>query len=67
MGKVVIVKQRFSKQYRHPVLDSKLTVGRLNQAGGLCSADVMPDVILPCLCKYIALSRQSLPPTRTGY
>ena len=32
LGKPVIIKQRFSKQYRHPVLDSKLTVGRLNQA-----------------------------------
>lgn len=31
LGKFVVVKQRFSKQYRHPVLDSKLTVGRLNQ------------------------------------
>ncbi len=67
MGKVVIVKQRFSKQYRHPVLDSKLTVGRLNQAGGSCSAVVMPDVILPCLCKCIAFSRQSLRPSRKGY
>ncbi|KAI3438592.1 hypothetical protein D9Q98_001016 [Chlorella vulgaris] len=27
----VIVKQRFSKQYRHPVLDAKLTVSRLKQ------------------------------------
>ena len=32
LGRPVIMKQRFSKQYRHPVLDTKLTVGRLNQA-----------------------------------
>ncbi|EFN57443.1 hypothetical protein CHLNCDRAFT_48645 [Chlorella variabilis] len=27
----IIVKQRFSKQYRHPLLDAKLTVSRLKQ------------------------------------
>lgn len=32
LGRPVIMKQRFSKKYRHPVLDTKLTVGRLNQA-----------------------------------
>ncbi|KAJ2616569.1 serine/threonine-protein kinase bud32 [Coemansia sp. RSA 1365] len=30
-GRVAIAKQRFSKKYRHPELDSKLTRGRLNQ------------------------------------
>ena len=32
LDKPVVMKQRFCKQYRHPVLDSKLTLGRLNQA-----------------------------------
>lgn len=31
MSRDAVIKQRFSKQYRHPVLDAKLTVGRLNQ------------------------------------
>ncbi|ORX73197.1 TP53-regulating kinase-like protein [Linderina pennispora] len=30
-GKPAIAKQRFSKKYRHPELDHKLTKGRLNQ------------------------------------
>ncbi|KAJ2386627.1 serine/threonine-protein kinase bud32 [Coemansia sp. RSA 2559] len=30
-GKQVVAKQRFSKTYRHPELDKKLTRGRLNQ------------------------------------
>ncbi|KAJ2732538.1 serine/threonine-protein kinase bud32 [Coemansia sp. BCRC 34962] len=30
-GRVVVAKQRFSKSYRHPDLDAKLTRGRLNQ------------------------------------
>ncbi|KAI9501267.1 serine/threonine-protein kinase bud32 [Coemansia spiralis] len=30
-GKLVVAKQRFSKAYRHPELDQKLTRGRLNQ------------------------------------
>ncbi|KAJ2692224.1 TP53 regulating kinase [Coemansia sp. RSA 1285] len=30
-GKPVVAKQRFSKTYRHPELDKKLTRGRLNQ------------------------------------
>ncbi|KAJ2745860.1 hypothetical protein GGI20_001806 [Coemansia sp. BCRC 34301] len=30
-GRLVIAKQRFSKSYRHPDLDAKLTKGRLNQ------------------------------------
>ncbi|KAJ2823446.1 serine/threonine-protein kinase bud32 [Coemansia sp. 'formosensis'] len=30
-GRPVIAKQRFSKSYRHPDLDAKLTRGRLNQ------------------------------------
>ena len=29
MGKSVVVKERFSKGYRHPVLDAKLTQQRL--------------------------------------
>lgn len=33
LGRPVIVKQRFSKKYRHPQLDAKLTVARLKQAG----------------------------------
>ncbi|KAJ2416867.1 serine/threonine-protein kinase bud32 [Coemansia sp. IMI 209128] len=30
-GRVAVAKQRFSKSYRHPDLDAKLTRGRLNQ------------------------------------
>ena len=30
MGKRSVVKERFSKKYRHPILDSKLTLKRLN-------------------------------------
>jgi hypothetical protein len=30
VGKKSIVKERFSKKYRHPTLDSKLTLKRLN-------------------------------------
>ncbi|KAG6495290.1 hypothetical protein ZIOFF_043084 [Zingiber officinale] len=30
VGRLSIVKERFSKKYRHPLLDSKLTVKRLN-------------------------------------
>ncbi|CAH2044458.1 unnamed protein product [Thlaspi arvense] len=32
-GRRSIVKERFSKKYRHPVLDSKLTLKRLNAVG----------------------------------
>ena len=31
LGRSTIVKQRFSKQYRHPALDAKLTSLRLKQ------------------------------------
>ncbi|KAL4425794.1 hypothetical protein ABPG75_009810 [Micractinium tetrahymenae] len=31
LGRAAIVKQRFSKKYRHPQLDAKLTVSRLKQ------------------------------------
>ncbi|KAJ2018104.1 serine/threonine-protein kinase bud32 [Coemansia sp. S155-1] len=49
-GRVAVAKQRFSKSYRHPDLDAKLTRGRLNQEArslkrckdnGIC----VPDVI----------------------
>ena len=30
VGRRSIVKERFSKKYRHPILDSKLTLKRLN-------------------------------------
>ncbi|KAJ1665014.1 serine/threonine-protein kinase bud32 [Coemansia sp. RSA 1813] len=49
-GKPVIAKQRFSKTYRHPELDKKLTRGRLNQEArslkrcreyGICVPEVM--------------------------
>jgi len=33
LGRPTIVKQRFSKKYRHPALDAKLTSLRLKQAG----------------------------------
>ena len=31
LGRPTIIKQRFSKQYRHPTLDAKLTTSRLKQ------------------------------------
>ncbi|KAJ2710274.1 serine/threonine-protein kinase bud32 [Coemansia spiralis] len=49
-GRAAIAKQRFSKGYRHPELDRKLTRGRLNQEArslrrcrehGLCVPDVL--------------------------
>jgi len=33
LGRPTIIKQRFSKKYRHPALDAKLTSLRLKQAG----------------------------------
>lgn len=33
LGRPVILKQRFNKQYRHPKLDSKLNTNRLKQVG----------------------------------
>lgn len=35
LGRPAIVKQRFSKKYRHPALDAKLTVARLKMVRGL--------------------------------
>jgi hypothetical protein len=35
LGRPTIVKQRFSKKYRHPTLDAKLTLLRLKQAGAV--------------------------------
>jgi len=32
------VKERFSKQYRHPTLDRKLTAARLKQVRGAAAA-----------------------------
>jgi TP53 regulating kinase-like protein len=32
-GRRSIVKERFSKKYRHPILDAKLTLKRLNAVG----------------------------------
>ncbi|KAJ2803740.1 TP53 regulating kinase [Coemansia guatemalensis] len=49
-GRTAIAKQRFSKKYRHPELDKKLTRGRLNQEArslkrckehGICAPDVI--------------------------
>ncbi|KAJ1735120.1 serine/threonine-protein kinase bud32 [Coemansia biformis] len=49
-GRAAIAKQRFSKGYRHPELDRKLTRGRLNQEArslrrckehGICVPDVL--------------------------
>lgn len=37
VGRRSIVKERFSKKYRHPILDSKLTVKRLNAVSFLSS------------------------------
>jgi TP53 regulating kinase-like protein len=31
LGRPAILKQRFSKRYRHPVLDTRLTQSRLRQ------------------------------------
>ena len=35
LGRPTIVKQRFSKKYRHPTLDAKLTLLRLKQASAV--------------------------------
>lgn len=54
LGRPTIVKQRFSKKYRHPQLDVKLTVSRLKQAGfrrspvpklgrGTCASQARPS------------------------
>lgn len=49
LGKPVIMKQRFSKQYRHPVLDTKLTVGRLNQEVRSMLRARKSGVLTPCI------------------
>ncbi|PWZ21311.1 hypothetical protein Zm00014a_028046 [Zea mays] len=43
VGRKCVIKERFSKKYRHPLLDSKLTLKRLN-------ADAY--LFLPCLFMY---------------
>ncbi|KAK1290270.1 hypothetical protein QJS10_CPB18g01198 [Acorus calamus] len=49
MGRRSIIKERFSKKYRHPLLDSKLTLKRLN-AEARCMAKARKlGVLTPCL------------------
>ena len=37
LGRPVVLKQRFSKHYRHPALDARLTQARLRQVRAQCS------------------------------
>lgn len=46
VGRRCVVKERFSKKYRHPSLDSKITLKRLNAVGSL---DDMP------ICYFISI------------
>ena len=39
LGKPVIIKQRFSKKYRHSVLDSKLTQARFKQVRAMLESN----------------------------
>jgi hypothetical protein len=48
LARSVIVKQRFSKQYRHASLDAKLTVSRLKQAtAAACVCITLLPQLLP--------------------
>ncbi|KAL3150614.1 hypothetical protein ABBQ32_000420 [Trebouxia sp. C0010 RCD-2024] len=49
LGRPVIMKQRFRKKYRHPVLDTKLTVGRLNQEVRSMLRARKTGVLTPCI------------------
>lgn len=49
LGRTAVVKERFRKAYRHPVLDAKLTRSRLLQVRGsvwVCSAAEVPQRLL---------------------
>ena len=60
MGRTAIVKERFSKKYRHPSLDSKLTLRRLTAVSSLnkfsASMFSMPPGMLECNVKFLLAS-----------
>lgn len=63
LGRPAIVKQRFSKQYRHPALDAKLTMARLKQVTAAAACCGCVRLIAGALWKraeHAALSRQLL-------
>lgn len=43
LARSVVVKQRFNKKYRHPLLDAKLTGSRLKQANFAASECTTPS------------------------
>ncbi|KAJ3702462.1 hypothetical protein LUZ61_006167 [Rhynchospora tenuis] len=49
VGRKCIVKERFSKKYRHPILDSKLTVKRLNAEARCMTKSRKLGVVTPVL------------------
>ncbi|KAJ3702465.1 hypothetical protein LUZ61_006170 [Rhynchospora tenuis] len=49
VGRKCIVKERFSKKYRHPILDSKLTVKRLNAEARCMTKARKLGVVTPVL------------------
>jgi len=59
-GRSVIIKERFSKNYRHPHLDSKINESRLAQVGKL------PFFALPSLCCNFQEARCLLKARKTG-
>ena len=46
VGRRCVIKERFSKKYRHPTLDAKLTLKRLNAVSSM----VTKLVLLPIWC-----------------
>ncbi|XP_009787951.1 uncharacterized protein [Nicotiana sylvestris] len=56
VGKRCIVKERFSKKYRHPILDTKLTLKRLNAEARCMSKARKLGVLTPLLYVVDAIS-----------
>ena len=45
MGRRSVIKERFSKKYRHPTLDSKITLKRLNAVSVFFLALRLPSTL----------------------
>ena len=45
MGRRSVIKERFSKKYRHPTLDSKITLKRLNAVSVFFFALRLPSTL----------------------
>ncbi|XP_016462392.1 uncharacterized protein LOC107785571 isoform X2 [Nicotiana tabacum] len=56
VGKRCIVKERFSKKYRHPILDTKLTLKRLNAEARCMTKARKLGVLTPVLYAVDAIS-----------